>query len=242
MTIKGIAHRGYPTVHPENTLSSFQAALDARYSHLELDVHLSKDGIPVVIHDATINRMCNGKGRVKDYTLEELKRFTVGERETIPTLEEALRLCQGRISVFLELKQIGQAYEGIEEKALDVIRRLDVTDQIIVTSFDHYSLMKMRELDQGIDIGLILGCLSPCVFPFMKQLRSRYLWMSHKHLTKAYVQECVEQGIQVIANPIDTEEVMNKLLQQYPSALASTNMLDQWQRFYEQNREALGQP
>ncbi|CAG7616414.1 glycerophosphodiester phosphodiesterase [Paenibacillus allorhizosphaerae] len=240
MNVRGIAHRGYPTLFPENTLSSFQAALDANYTHLELDVHLSKDGIPVVIHDPTVNRMCNDKGRVKEYTLEELKRFTVGERETIPTLDEALALCKGRISVFLELKQIGKAYEGIEEKVLDVIRRHDITDQIIVTSFDHYSLMKMRELDSGIDIGLIMGCLSPSVFPFMKQLRSRYLWMSHKHLTKEYVQECLVNNIQVIANPIDTEEVMDKLLRQFPSALASTNMLEQWQQFYMQNRDTLG--
>lgn len=90
MKVKALAHRGYSAKYPENTLSSFRAAYDLGFTHLELDVHLSKDGVPVLMHDLRIDRTTNGKGFVKDYTYEELKQFRVGDRETIPTLEEAL--------------------------------------------------------------------------------------------------------------------------------------------------------
>ncbi|MEW9032391.1 MAG: glycerophosphodiester phosphodiesterase family protein, partial [Planifilum fimeticola] len=60
-------------------MSSYKAAFDLGFTHLELDVHLSKDGVPVLMHDPTIDRMTDGQGWVKDYTLEELRRFRVGK-------------------------------------------------------------------------------------------------------------------------------------------------------------------
>jgi glycerophosphoryl diester phosphodiesterase len=108
-------------------------------------------------------------------------------------------------------------------------------------SFDHYSLLRVRELDSNIAICLIMGCLTPAAFPFMKQIGSEYLWMSsYKYLTREYAQECLDNNVQLIANPVDTEDVRRKLLEQYPSALASTNMLEEWRQFYEQNRAVLG--
>src|SRR5690625_7519217 len=104
MKIRGIAHRGFPGRAPENTLSSFQLACDLAFTHLELDVQLTKDGVPVLIHDYSINRMTNGEGLVRDYTLKQLKEFKVKDVERIPTLEEALNMLKGKISILVELK------------------------------------------------------------------------------------------------------------------------------------------
>jgi glycerophosphoryl diester phosphodiesterase len=238
--IRGIAHRGCPDKHPENTLAGYQAAIDLGFTHLELDVHLSKDGVPVVIHDSTVNRMCNARGKVKDFTLAELKELTVGGRETIPTLEEALRLAKDRIQVFVELKNFVNNYEGIEAKTLQTVHALGMADQVIMMSFDHYSLLKVRELDSKVAICLIMGCLTPAAFPFMKQIGSEYLWMPHSFLTREYAQECQSNKVELIANPIDTEEVRRRLLEQFPTALASTNHLEEWREFYMRNLEALG--
>lgn len=96
MKIRGVAHRGYPVKYPENTLSSFKAAIDLGFTHMELDVHLSKDGIPVVMHNSKIDRMTDGKGEIRDYTFAELQQFTVGQEERIPSLEEVLLFAKNR--------------------------------------------------------------------------------------------------------------------------------------------------
>lgn len=106
MEVRGLAHRGYPLKYPENTMLGFQKALSLA-SHLELDVQLTKDGVPVVIHDATVNRTTNGTGPINDFTLEEIRKLDAGSGEVIPTLEEALRFAKDRMIVDIELKQMG---------------------------------------------------------------------------------------------------------------------------------------
>jgi glycerophosphoryl diester phosphodiesterase len=240
MTIRGIAHRGFPTRFPENTISSFQAALDASFSHMELDVHLSKDGIPVVMHDPTINRMCNGTGRILHYTLEELKQFQVGQTETIPTLEEVFRLVKGRITVLVELKQTGNLYNGLEHEVLKVAQKLDMVDQLIATSFDYLALAKMRELSPHIQIGLLMNSASSFVFAFMKEIGAHYMSIPISSLTEEYDRLSQENNVQLIVRPIDTEDAMNTMLK-FPSVLASTNTMEQWKQFYEINKSVLQQ-
>ena len=102
------AHRGDWFWAPENSLAAFQNCIEAGVDIIELDVRLSKDGVPVVIHDLTLDRTTTGKGHVKDYTLTELKSFflkdavAVVTKAQIPTLEEVLTLCKDRILVYLD--------------------------------------------------------------------------------------------------------------------------------------------
>jgi glycerophosphoryl diester phosphodiesterase len=238
MTIRGIAHRGFPTRYPENTISSFQAALDASFTHMELDVHLSKDGVPVVMHDATIDRMCNGEGRVQSYTVQELKQFKVGGSETIPTLEEVFRLVKGRITILVELKQKDNQYDGLERKVIETAASLDMVDQLVITSFNRGALAKIRELSPVVKIGVLANDASVDVFPFMKEIGATYMSIPVGSLTEEYERISRENGVQLVVRPIDTEEAMNKMLQ-FPSVIASTNTLEQWRVFYEANRSAL---
>ncbi|MFD1609379.1 glycerophosphodiester phosphodiesterase [Oceanobacillus luteolus] len=97
MKIRGVAERGYPLRFPENTLSSFQAAINLNFTHTKLEVHLTKDGIPVVFRDATIDRMTSGSGEIRHYTYPELLQFTINHDERIPTLEEVLYHNKGKI-------------------------------------------------------------------------------------------------------------------------------------------------
>ena len=87
-----IGHRGAPRNEPENTLRSFKKALSLNVDMIECDVHLTKDGQVVVIHDPTVERTTNGKGKVKGFTLKEIKRLDAGKGEKIPTLEEIVKL------------------------------------------------------------------------------------------------------------------------------------------------------
>lgn len=101
------AHRGYfdnEAGTPENSLASFQAAIDAGYG-IELDVQLSKDGVPMVFHDATLNRMCGVEGNIWEYNCADLQSMTLlGTTETIPTLAEALALINGQVPIIVEYK------------------------------------------------------------------------------------------------------------------------------------------
>ncbi|SDD11957.1 glycerophosphoryl diester phosphodiesterase [Paenibacillus sp. UNCCL117] len=227
MTIRGMAHRGYPRRYPENTLSSFQAACELSYSHLELDVQLSKDGIPVVIHDTSVDRMTDGKGQVKDFTLAELKELTIGEGERIPTLDEALDLLKGRLIVDIELKQMGPLYPGLEEAVLDAVKRKQMQEQVFLTSFDHYSLTRIRELDDKIGIGMINSGASPAFFPFAKEIGCGYMSIHYPYLNDEFIRRCEQEQIGLIAWTVDSEQDMRQMLR-YPSLLICTNELDRW--------------
>ncbi|WP_240418799.1 glycerophosphodiester phosphodiesterase [Paenibacillus periandrae] len=237
MKIKGVAHRGYPVKYPENTLSSFQAAVDLSFTHLELDVHLSKDGIPVLMHDYSIERMTDGKGFIRDYTLDELKYFRVKEVETIPTLEEALNLLKGKISILVEVKQCGEFYSGVEEKTLEIIRKTDTLDQCRIIGFDHFSIAKTRQLDKDIRLGIIASGSMPYVFPFMEEVDCDFLGVQLRFMTPQYSQMMQERGIISGPWPVDTLADMELIAAKYPTDLITTNELERWAEFYRNHPE-----
>jgi len=102
--IHNIAHRGASAYEPENTLRAFDRAIEMDATMLELDVHLSQDGYPVVIHDADLSRTASGAGRIVDMTLDQIKGFDVGQGERVPTLSEIIELVRGRAELYIELK------------------------------------------------------------------------------------------------------------------------------------------
>jgi len=153
-----IAHRGFSSAAPENTLAAFREAIAVGADYFELDVHQSRDGRLIVIHDATVNRVASGgeQGKVADMSLRELRKIRVGyprrfednfPRERIPTLRRALRVAKGKISVCVEIK-----VEGIEEATMKTIRRLNMEDEVIIFSFHYSVLEKFRELDADIPL------------------------------------------------------------------------------------------
>ncbi|TBL73957.1 glycerophosphodiester phosphodiesterase [Paenibacillus thalictri] len=237
MQIKGIAHRGYPVKYPENTLSSFQAACDLSYTYVELDIQLSKDGVPVVMHDYTVDRMTDGTGMVRDFTLAELKGLRVKEQETVPTLEEVLLLLKGKLNIMVELKQAGDLYPGLEEKTLELLRKTNTFDQAIIISFDHFSIARTRKLDQDVRLGLTSSCSMPYVFPFMAENRCELLGVPIRMMTAEYSQMIEERGIIVGPWPVDSIADMELIAAQYPTSLITTNELERWSKFYQSRSE-----
>ncbi|MDF2650316.1 MAG: glycerophosphodiester phosphodiesterase [Paenibacillus sp.] len=237
MKIKGIAHRGDPVNYPENTLTAFRAAYELDFTHTELDVHLSKDGVPVIMHDFAIDRMTNGTGLIRDYTVAELKQFVVKETETIPTLEEVLKLLKGNMNVLIELKQKGDLYPGLEEKVLDVVRRTDTLDQSRIISFDYASLQRVRELVPDIELGPLCHRSLPDIIPFMKQFNCTFLGIHLSLLTPEYADKLIENGFINSPWPIETIEEMEVIASTYPNSLITTNHLERWTDFYRSHPE-----
>ncbi|MGM0941833.1 MAG: glycerophosphodiester phosphodiesterase [Bacillota bacterium] len=230
MNIRGIGHRGYPAKYPENTLSSFQAAIELGFTHIELDVHLSKDGIPVVMHDYKIDRMTNGSGEIRNYTLSELQQFTVGDSEKIPTLEDVLRLAKNQIIVSIEMKNT-KLYDSLEKEVFEAIQKVDMIDQVYVISFDHKSLAKLRQLSSEIKIGPLVNKLKRSHFRLIEKLDASYIAVKHDGLKEKYVNRCDGLGIQVVAWTVNSVEQMQRF-KKYPSVLVTTDELEKYKAYH----------
>lgn len=162
---KVIAHRGSKGTHPENTLAAFQEALRVESDGIELDLHLTKDQQLVVIHDESVNRTTNGKGKVKDMTLYEIKQLDAGSSfspafkdEKIPSFQEVLDLLvkedfKGLLNI--ELKTDHEPYPGIEEKVIQIMKQHKWLFQVVYSSFNYDSLIRMKERDYEAEIALL---------------------------------------------------------------------------------------
>lgn len=166
-----IAHRGGSSWAPENTIAAFAKSLDAHADGVELDIHRCKSGELIVIHDETLERTTNGKGYVKDKTLDELKKLTAGRwfgeeyaGEKLPVLDEVLKLVNGKMIVNIEIKNSPIEYPGIEDDLAKVLQDYKYPDKILISSFDHELIRRIHNkmpqyqvafLDAGIiaDVG-----------------------------------------------------------------------------------------
>jgi glycerophosphoryl diester phosphodiesterase len=152
-----IAHRGDSAHRPENTLASFQSALEVGAEILEMDVQLTRDGHVVVIHDPTVDRTTSGQGAVAGFDLAALRALSAGypERfgtrysgERVPTLAEALAFLRGRARLMIEIKTdsvTDDALGGIEARTIAEIRRQEMSNELVLISFDHRALLRCKE-------------------------------------------------------------------------------------------------
>jgi glycerophosphoryl diester phosphodiesterase len=148
-------HRGNPADHPENTLVSFQSAIDAGCDLVECDVHLTADGELAVIHDHLLERTTNGTGLVGAHTLAELRELDAGRGQKIPLLEEVFELVRDRVGLVIETKQNPVPYPGLEEKLAAVLREHDMVPRVNVISFHHRCIRHLKEVAPELDLGII---------------------------------------------------------------------------------------
>jgi glycerophosphoryl diester phosphodiesterase len=158
-----IAHRGASADAPENTIAAFELALEQGADGIELDLHLSADGHPVVIHDFTLERTTNGAGPVSAQRVRDLKRLDAGawqERrfrgQRIQTLQEVLERFRERARFWIELKAGSQVYPGIEERVVSMLEIYDVVDRALVQSFDHDAIARTRSLSRDVRVGVLV--------------------------------------------------------------------------------------
>jgi glycerophosphoryl diester phosphodiesterase len=122
MPIQCFAHRGYSGLYPENTMLSLQKAVDVRVDIIEFDVRMSRDGVLIVIHDATVDRTTNGSGLVSDMTIKKIQSLDAGSGERIPTFMEVIGEMAGKIGMNINMKTPGKAIEYCKEaKILDEV-------------------------------------------------------------------------------------------------------------------------
>lgn len=162
---KIIGHRGASTYAPENTLEAIHTAADLGAEWVELDVKLTKDGVPIIFHDDTLDRTTNGSGRVADMTYDEIKELDAGSwfgesfiGAKIPTLEQAVDvLIERGLGLNLEIKPCPGREKETAEVALDELSQIwDDHDKILISSFSHVSLELAMDMASDWKRGLLL--------------------------------------------------------------------------------------
>ncbi|WP_299445888.1 glycerophosphodiester phosphodiesterase [uncultured Phascolarctobacterium sp.] len=161
--MKNFAHRGFSGKYPENTMLAFKKAVEAGADGIELDVQLTKDGEVVIIHDEKVDRTTNGAGNVRDFTLAELRKLDASYIYTgkmdvnpVPTFEEYCEWVKDLpIVTNIELKTGVYPYPGIEAKVWKILQKYNLQDKVIISSFNHYSILQMRKLAPQLQYGLL---------------------------------------------------------------------------------------
>ena len=160
---KIFAHRGFSGKYPENTMLAFEKAVEIGVDGIEMDVHLTKDNVLVIIHDEDIRRTCDGEGLVRDMTYDELKKFDASATFRgvygfcgIPTLREYFELVKDTdIITNIELKTGIFEYPTIEQRTIDMIREYGLEDKIILSSFNHFTVKRCEKIAPEIKRGFL---------------------------------------------------------------------------------------
>ena len=163
-----IAHRGASAAAPPNTLAAFKKAVELGADGIEFDVHFSADGVPVVIHDFTVDATTDGSGRVADLTLAQLKQLDAGTRfdpaftgERIPTLDEVLEAVSGRrgwrgeLLLNVELKTTSPGDNGLERAVITLVEQHSLSRRVLFSSFNPFSLRRAKKIAPHIPVGLL---------------------------------------------------------------------------------------
>ncbi|MBY0546564.1 MAG: hypothetical protein K2W95_04690 [Candidatus Obscuribacterales bacterium] len=163
---KVIAHRGGAERTPENTLAGFKRSVEIGADGVEFDVHRCATGELVVIHDDDLQRTTNGVGLVKESSYSEIARLSAGKwfspefaTERVPLLKDVLALFDERMLINIEVKNTPVGYPGIEDDLLEILAEYSHKKNVLVSSFDHHFLRRLRALDKELRIGILQAAM-----------------------------------------------------------------------------------
>ncbi|OMD74890.1 MULTISPECIES: glycerophosphodiester phosphodiesterase [Paenibacillus] len=219
--IINFAHRGASAVCPENTMVAFRKGLELGATGIETDVQMTKDGGLVLIHDETLNRTTSGTGYVKDHTLAELLEVDAGswfgpefKDERLPLLEDLLDLLQGRDTILnIELKNGTFLYPGMEEKVIAAVRDFKMSDRVIFSSFNHYSLAYCQSLAPEIRTGILYGEGLYRPWDYAATLGATALHAYHFAVLPEFVEEAAKHGVAYHPWTVNDPERMKYLIE-----------------------------
>ncbi|PEM42034.1 glycerophosphodiester phosphodiesterase [Bacillus toyonensis] len=228
--IKNIAHRGASAYAPEHTIAAYKLCQQLKGDYIEIDLQMTKDGHLLAMHDETVNRTTNGKGLVKEHTLEEMKQLNVGsffnekypnfakqefENAKVPTLKEIREMFGHNANYYIETKSPDE-YPGMEEKLLEIIKYYQISDKVIIQSFSEESLQKIHSLHANIPLVQLLSYQKSVQLNELEIEKYKTycigLGMNYKYIDLAYVKKIKKHGLEVHPFTVDNEKDMKKLL------------------------------
>lgn len=225
-----IGHRGANSIAPENTLKAFQIAIDLGADCVEFDVHESKDGEIVIMHDEDIFRTTgqNYHGLIKDMTFEELRALDCGEGEKIPTFKELIALTKGKIGLNCEVKA-----EGIAKKIVDIIKEAEIIESTIVSSFKHQELFEIQKLEPKIKLASLEPAGSGRLSHWEnkeaminKAVKSRFYAINplYKLVDRKFIEYAHKHNLKVFPWTVDSGIALKKLINMGPDGIITNDI------------------
>lgn len=209
-----IAHRGFSGKYPENTMMAFRKAVDVGADGIETDLHMTSDGIIVICHDETIDRTTNGSGFIKDYTYDEIRKLDAGKGEKIPSLDELLNFMKDKnLLLNLELKNDVINYNNLEKNTINKIYEYGLEKNVIISSFNHQSMKRIKQYDSSIRTGLLYGSTICKPEEYAKQMGADALHpLFSLVMDQDVVHDIKKSGILINAYTVNREDEMKKLI------------------------------
>lgn len=204
-------HRGLSSLYPENTMIAYKEAYEAGMDGIELDVHMTKDGELVLIHDYILDRTTEGEGFIKDFKYKEIKNLSAGRifnegftSERIPILKEVLEFFKNKdFEINIEIKAGYRFYKNIEKKIIEEINKYYKKDNIIISSFDHYSLIKCKEIDPDIKTGALVEASLYKPWEYLRQIKADYFHPQFMTVTDDFIDEADNEGYKINTYTVD---------------------------------------
>ncbi len=225
MKLEVIAHRGFSAIAPENTLAAFNAAIQQGANSIEFDLQMSADGVPVIFHDATLDRITGTPGTIRNKTLKQLKKLNAGKwfghpyaREAIPTLAEALQTFK-LVEKFLyfDVKPHDEWSDSEIEGFVKLLRDHEVLPKCIITSFNETFLNRVRQICPEIMLGYFLVHISDAQAQLDKVTRSGNSIISSLYEVlldhPSFVEECRTLSIDLVAWTVDNPNNFYQLIE-----------------------------
>lgn len=214
-----VAHRGASKEAPENTFAAFELAYKDGADAIETDVHLTKDSIPIIMHDETVNRTTNGKGYIQDYTYEEIKtlhanaqfstRFT---QERIPTLEELLQWSVSKdILLNIELKNNKIDYNHLEKIVYELICTYNMNERIILSSFNPESIKRLQIYKDDLEIAYLTSNHKN-LMKRAEDLGVKSLHLKHSIINKKLMKACLQNQLTVRAYTVNKTSHIKRIV------------------------------
>jgi glycerophosphoryl diester phosphodiesterase len=194
-----VGHRGVMGVEPENTLRSFVRAEREGFDVIELDLHLSKDGALVVMHDADVSRTTDGSGAIGDFTLAELREFDAGEGERIPVFQEVVEAVRSPLQAEIKDRAAARVLAG-------AITELGLHDRVTVISFHDEALRETRTHLPDMPLVLVTGRSTPTAPERARELGAFMVSCELRWLEAETVERCHADGVKVITWTVNTDE------------------------------------
>jgi glycerophosphoryl diester phosphodiesterase len=225
-----IAHRGYSSIAPENTLPAFSHAINAKVDAIEFDIRMTRDGRFVVFHDETLERITNGKSkeRIEDMTYAELQKHEVGSwfekmyhGTHIPTLEEVLHLARGGIGLMIEIKKTPYSHKDFITKLLDILLRFEIVGPIWLGSFEHDIIEECRS--QKCPWPLIGIVEKEEALHRFIQMKISHVAVDHAILSPYTVKELNSKGLKIWAWTVDDPLIAHTLKEHNVHGIISNN-------------------
>jgi glycerophosphoryl diester phosphodiesterase len=213
------AHRGASGYYPENTMLAFQKAIEMGCEGIETDVQLTKDGVLVICHDELLDRTTDGKGLIAETNYSDIAKLDAAKlwggkfRDVrVPTLEELLAYIKDKnIMINLELKNSIIDYKNLEQLVIDMIYKYELEEKVIISSFNHYSILRCKAIDNTLKLGLLYDC---CIYEpgkYTSELGVCAVHPSFYSLNEEVIKEIRSHNLMINTWTVNDEKYMHTL-------------------------------